>query len=174
VDECRPHGKPRERLLEARLDEVGDGVHAVPADAAPAHAGVDRQKPGRVLAAFPDPPFDRATLGERGNEPRAACRGQLVGKHRREDDHGPLDAGGAELLTFGDGRDTESPRRQRLERARDGDRPEAVRIGLHHREQRHASAVGERRPISLERAEVDLDPGAQRLRPQLTCHSSGR
>ena len=70
------------------------------------------------------------------------------------------DARSAKLVALADGRDAVAPWLERLERARHGDGAEPVRVGLDHREERHARTFRERDRISAQRAQIDFDPGA--------------
>jgi hypothetical protein len=106
------------------------------------------------------PRHDRFGAGERRRELEAVRRAEGITVDWREDHDASADPCLAELSPFLDRRDAEAPGVHRLEGTRDRDRSEPVRVRLHHRKERHARSGRDRDGITLQRAEVDVDPGA--------------
>jgi hypothetical protein len=154
--------KVREHALRrCALEHVADVGHVHPANPGAAHSGVDRQVP-RLAARRPA--LDRVARLERRAE-RGAARGvELRRQQRCEDDDRPRDPRAPKLLALADCRDAEPPRFQLFERVRDADGAEPVRVGLDHGKERHARLRGDGGPISSQRAQIDVDPGA--------CHAT--
>lgn len=149
----------RERTLRwKQLDELPDLANVAPRNACPAHSRVDRQMP-RASTSLP-PGFDLRGKAECRSETGRADTRQLVVQDWREDDDRSGDSESTQLFALGDCRDAEAPRIQRLECAHRGSGAEAVGICLDHGKKRDAGAPRCRRGIALQRAKIDVDPGA--------------
>jgi hypothetical protein len=145
-------------VAERRVEcdhQIADGV---PAHAGPVHPGVDRQVPTRT--ADRPPGHDVLDAVQRGREPGAERARQLGREQRREHHHAPPDPGRTKRLPLGDARHAVRPRLHRLERSRDGDRAEPVRVGLDHREDRAPRARSHLACVAHERTEIDIEPRA--------------
>ena len=92
---------------------------------------------------------------------------ELLGRQRAHHEHRPLDPGLAQPARLLGRRDREPARAAGLRRARGGDHPVPVAVGLDHGAQRRgAGHRREPRRVALDRAQID--PGQ---RPQSHCYS---
>ena len=118
----------------------------VPPQPGARHSGVDLEVP---VAARARPRLDHRGVAERGREIGAAQRVDLRAQDRREHHDRPRRCRRARSSSpFGDGRDAEAPRLELLERERGVQGAEAVAVGLHHRQQRHAGARRDGSPVA--------------------------
>ena len=188
VNEWGPLGHLREGLVEARLllvaavvveirrvkvredarrprplEQLAMLCDLIPAHPRTRHPRVDLQMP---ISPRARPRLDHCRITERGSEIGPTQCIDLRAEDRREHDDWSRDAAAAQLLALGARSDAEAPRRELLERERDMERTESVSVGLHHRQERHASSRRNRSSVAAQRSKVHLDPGA--------CHRTAR
>src|SRR6185503_3036172 len=107
--------KMRERAVRRKAhEEIAQRCDFIPRHAGAVHSGVDRQMP-RPASFFPA--HDALVRAERWSEIGANRRVEVAGEERSEDENGPGDACAAKFLALSDGRNTEAPRVEPLERA---------------------------------------------------------
>src|SRR5688500_10869629 len=115
-------------------------------------------------ASPPAPRVDLTGEPECRCELRGAEPGEISFEQGGENDDGAFDIEASQLLAFRNRRNSVAPRLERIECAHGGFRAEAVGVGLDHREKRNTSATGQCCSITLQRAQIDLDPGASNYR----------
>ena len=144
-----------------RVEQVRQGLHVVPAHAAPPHAGIDLEVERAAARPARDPGGDGALVPQRRREPLRAARVEQVGAGRREDEHRARDTGGAQLGALLDRGDAVAPGIERLERPRNGNGSHPVRVRLDDREEPRARHTRDGAGVFDDRGEVHFDPGAR-------------
>src|SRR5687768_1744215 len=112
-------------------------------------------------AADDVPRFDLVRKTEGRCKPRRTDARKLVCKMRRKNENRPRHAPVTKLFAFPDCCHAVAPRLERFERTEHRFDAQSVSIGLDHRQQRYARATRKSGSITLQRAQVDLDPGAR-------------
>jgi len=151
--------KVRERAFGwQQLRQMPDLAHLAPRNAGAAHAGVDGEMPRAAASATPC--LDLGRESKRRSQSRGSGSRKLLLEQWGEHHDRTCNAEVAKLFALRDGGYPVPPRFQNIEcpQCRGGTQPIGVR--LDHRQKRNACAPCDRRSITLQRAKIDLDPGA--------------
>ena len=151
--------KVRESALRwVHLHQVPDLAHLTPGNAGATHSRVDREMPRATTSAAPC--LDLHRKSQRGSQSRRSDAGKLLLEQGGEDNDRAYNAEMAQLFTLRDGGNPITPRLQNIECPQCSRGTQSIGVRLDHGQQRYARSTGDGCSITLQRAKIDLDPGA--------------
>ena len=142
-----------------QLGEMPNRANVAPRNSGAAHTRVDREVPSASASAPPRFDFRR--------EPK--CRGQTGGprarklflEQRREHNDRASNTECSKLFSLADGRDAITPGLKNFNCPQRPGHTKPISVRFDHWKQRYTGAASDSCPITLQRAKIDIDPGAR-------------